>query len=341
MSRLLQLLCNLRCSLVAVLSLSALSLPAQTDAIRDKVICIDPGHGGTADSDHYRVGPTGEREEWVNLRVGLYLKKLLEDAGATVLMTRTEDVFVPLQERAQLAIDHQADLFLSIHHNATADTAVNYPVIYFHGHASENRAGVAMAHCMAGSLLTRLYGGRVGDTPVSIVSDHTIFPQAGAAVLRHSYGIPALIVEASFFTNPAEENRLKQIPYNKQEAEAYLQAVTCFFENPVDTIYPKYSTGPALPPLKVLQEAERMDGVALAWQENYLKAKNMIKTGGPSKYEEACELLLQSVTSFPDSFLAGDCLELYASLLRYLGKDLQADEADRRRREYYVRYLQE
>ncbi len=43
-----------------------------------KIICIDPGHGGTSATDSFRVGPSGEREEWINLRVALHLKKMLE-----------------------------------------------------------------------------------------------------------------------------------------------------------------------------------------------------------------------------------------------------------------------
>src|SRR5690554_6243047 len=119
------------------------SYSAAPSSIKDKIICIDPGHGGTAETDSYRVGPTGEREEWVNLRVGLILKELLEDRGAKVIMTRSEDVQVTLAERAALAKEGNADLFISIHHNATADDQVNFPIIYFHGSANENRAGVS------------------------------------------------------------------------------------------------------------------------------------------------------------------------------------------------------
>ncbi|MCG6947753.1 MAG: hypothetical protein LJE93_02405, partial [Acidobacteria bacterium] len=39
------------------------------DPLAGRTICVDPGHGGTAEIDSYRVGPTGEREEWINLRV--------------------------------------------------------------------------------------------------------------------------------------------------------------------------------------------------------------------------------------------------------------------------------
>lgn len=323
---------------IALCFLFAMSVSAQTKALQGKVICIDPGHGDTADSDVYRVGPTGEREEWINLRVGLYLKKLLEDAGAQVVMTRTEDVFVVLKDRAQLALDHQADLFLSIHHNATADTSVSFPVIYFHGHAQENRASVDMARYMAKSLLHKLYEPRQNSTPVSIVSDYTIFPQAGAAVLRHSYGIPALIVEASFFSNPAEERRLKDTTYNIEEAHAYLEAIHSFFSKPIDVIYPKYSIQSALMPLNVLQEADRMDGEAKRWKRYYREAERIIGDQDRSRYAAALDLLKSSIIGFPDSYLAATCLELSKKIYLEVGDAVMAEDFAKRRAAYYVNY---
>jgi len=193
--------------------------------LTDKVICIDPGHGGTALTDTFRVGPSGEREDWIDLRVAMKLSTLLKEAGAEVLLTRTTDSGVSLAGRAQLAVDRQADVFISIHHNATADTSVNFLIIYFHGNASENRASVRLAMSLALRLCQKLYH---ADGPVSVVSDLVIFPSSGTAVLRRSYGIPAIIGEASFFTNPAEERRLKQGDYNRREAEAYLLALHDF-----------------------------------------------------------------------------------------------------------------
>lgn len=150
------------CNTILVSMILSVSGPTIQLFVADKpllgrVICIDPGHGGTADTDHYRVGIAGEREEWVNLRVGLYLRELLEEAGATVVLTRMEDVFVPLADRADLALAQQADLFLSIHHNATADTSVSFPVLYYHGNASENKASIALARCMGDALVTGMY----------------------------------------------------------------------------------------------------------------------------------------------------------------------------------------
>ena len=183
--------------------------------LEDKIICIDPGHGGTANSDSFRVGPTGEREEWINLRVALELKTLLESQDCNVILTRNKDVPVTLKDRAFIAIENNADIFISIHHNATADSTVNFPIVYFHGNASENRASVQLGSSVIRHLAKLIY---YGDTEMSLVSDFTIFPNSGTAVLRHSYGIPGVIGEASFFTHRAEEKRLKTKVYNALEA---------------------------------------------------------------------------------------------------------------------------
>ncbi|TFG96427.1 MAG: N-acetylmuramoyl-L-alanine amidase, partial [Calditrichales bacterium] len=216
-----------------------------------KTVCLDPGHGGTSDIDSYRVGVAGEREEWIDLRVALKLKSLLEEKDCRVIMTREKDVAVPLKERALMAIDGEADAFISIHHNATADTTVNFPTVYFHGNASENQASVLLGLTIIRQLRRSLFH---ADTPVSLVSDHTIFPTAGTAVLRHSYGLPGVIGEASFFSNPSEEQRLKQNDYNDLEAMAYLRGLEEYFSAAPLPVLEKNSLV-TIAPFEVFQEA--------------------------------------------------------------------------------------
>jgi N-acetylmuramoyl-L-alanine amidase len=252
-----------------------------------KIICVDPGHGGTALTDSYRVGRAGEREEWVNLRVALALREKLEAKGATVIMTRTEDKIVTLPERAKLAVDNKADLFVSIHHNATADSTVNFPIIYFHGNGSENQASVALGKALASRLLKHLYKGK---KPVSVVSDFTVFAESGASVLRNTYGIPAILAEASFFTNAEEEQRLKSPDYNEREATAYTEALEAFFSKPIVKVLPKNSIVPVIPPFKVFQEAERMTPIAKRWKQDFMEGEKLMKQKDSGSLQEAYEL---------------------------------------------------
>lgn len=313
--------------------LSAGMAQSKRKPLRGKTICIDPGHGGTAATDSYRVGPGGEREEWINLRVGLLLQKMLEKKGAKVVITRTEDVQVPLADRAQLAKDRKADLFISIHHNATADSAVNFPIIYFHGNRSENVASVDFGRALASSLLGHLH--KPG-TPVSLVSDFTIFPDAGASVLRNSYGMPGVLAEASFFTNPTEEQRLKQPEHNRQEALAYTEAIIAFFAKPIAPITAKNSKVPVIPPFKVFQEAERMTPIARRWRQDFDEGKVFMNRRDTALLREAYELFTRSARSFPDSYVAAQCHQNRAVILRKLGKAAEAGQEDQRFKEYYV-----
>ncbi len=304
---------------------------AQNTGLQGKTIVIDPGHGGSAATDSYRQGPTGEREEWIDLRVGLMLKELLEQKGATVFMTRTEDVPFPLAQRPKMAVDNEADLFVSIHHNATADPAVNFPIIYYHGLASENQAGVAFSKLLAKSLTKHMYKVK---TPVSIVSDFTIFSGAGAGVLRGSYGIPGVLAEASFFTNPDEENRLKQKEHNMNEAIAYAEAIEKFFSKPVPPIHPK-ETANFPPQFQTLQEADRMSPIARRWRQDFEEGKALMKKKDPESMKRAYDLFTQSARSFPDSYVAGECHKYRAILLKRMGKADEATQEQKRVKEFY------
>lgn len=300
--------------------------------LNNKIICIDPGHGGTAETDSFRVGPSGEREEWINLRVALILKEKLEQQGASVLMTRTTDAKVDLKERAKLAKENQAAVFISIHHNATADSAVNFPIIYFHGNASENQASVQLGKIVAQHLSDSLYG---DNSPVSLVSDHVIFPESGTAVLRYSYGIPGIIGEASFFTNPSEEQRLKNEQYNQKEAEAYLNALETYFLLNKLPILEKYSDIKIIP-FPVFQETNRMNEIAKKWKDDYETGEQLLNSNNVDSLSAAYNLFTRSLKSFPDSWIAGEAHTYRMKILKQLGKWEEAKMEKRRIKEFYI-----
>jgi len=304
-----------------------------SSSLNGKIICIDAGHGGTSATDQYRKGPTGEREEWINLRVARLLKEKLEEKGAKVIMTRTDDVFVPINERAKIAKEAHGDAFISIHHNATADTTVDFPIIYFHGAASENLAGVALGKKLASAFQKYFYKKR---TPESLVSDFTIFPGGGAGVLRNTYGIPGVLAEASFFTNPAEESKLKQEDYNSREADAYTIALESFFKQPIPAIKP-VQIPLQLTPFRVFEEADRMNAVALNWYNDFIKGEKLMHSKDTNQLRKAYELLATSAKSFPDSYVAGNCHQDMANLLRKLNKPAEAKEESTRAKEFYVK----
>lgn len=190
----------------------------QSKPLSGITICIDPGHGGENSEPGYTGGTrgivTGQTEGDVNLRVALLLRQYLQEAGATIVMTRISDTRCQngtckrseLDFRPNTAKKYKADFFVSIHHNeATNKPNVNYTAVF---HPKTCKVSVPLAENISSAvskyLDIRNVGARSGDYRVLNMLD----------------GIPGVIVEASFMSNPAEDVRLANLAYNKREAKA-------------------------------------------------------------------------------------------------------------------------
>ena len=180
-------------------------------------ICLDPGHGGQAHLLNYKRGPTGLREAEVNLRVALYLREFLKEAGAIVFMTRTDDSFVSITDRSELANKNAVDFFISLHHNFFSNPETNYTSTWYHQDADDSRASLDLARYVQQGVADALRLPQF--TPTGLYSDRLVIP-SGFGVLRQTKR-PAILVEASFYSNPEEEQRLKKESYNKREAYGY------------------------------------------------------------------------------------------------------------------------
>jgi N-acetylmuramoyl-L-alanine amidase len=92
-------------------------------------IVLDPGHGG---HDQGTIGPGGLLEKNLVLSIALGLEKMLrEKLGADVILTRTDDSFIPLEERTSIANKHHADLFVSIHANSSRIKSISGVETYY------------------------------------------------------------------------------------------------------------------------------------------------------------------------------------------------------------------
>jgi len=200
----------------------------QNQPLKGLTITIDPGHGDTEAYDSFRVGPTGEREEWINLRVAKILSKKLTLAGANVLITRTKDRDLSLGGRATLAKKHGSDLFVSIHHNGSGnDPSMDVSIVYFFGSAEMNPASVDFAKILLDSMRQELTFAQPDQG--AVYSDHLIY-SSGTSVLRNTVDVmPGVIGEAGFFTHPAGEQRLKDKDYNRLEADVYFKAILDYY----------------------------------------------------------------------------------------------------------------
>ncbi|MFA8344025.1 MAG: N-acetylmuramoyl-L-alanine amidase [Rhodothermaceae bacterium] len=202
--------------------------------LNGRKIFIDQGHGG---ADRKNKSPNGEVVEAdVNLRVALYLKNFLERAGAKVYMSRLEDETVDLKYRSELLNSTEAELFISVHHNAPAkpeQNYVNYTSTYYHAkekdYEYDHMARDVARYVQRDLSFAMNTSGGLGSFD-GTYSDYLIYPGEGFSVLRLA-DVPAILIECAFFTNPLEEKRLASEKFNEVQAWAIFKGLGKYYMN--------------------------------------------------------------------------------------------------------------
>jgi len=213
-----------------------------------KTIVIDPGHGG---KDSGAIGPTGLEEKNVTLEIAKLVKKLLEKKlHVKVILTRTKDVFIPLVRRPAIANSKKADLFISIHVNASPDRHARGIETYYLNFTTDPEAMrvAALENAVSNkglSDLQNLVKAILANTKLS--ESRTLAENIQSALvntLRHHYPdiinrgvksapflvlvgarMPAVLVEVSFITNPIDERRLRSKKYLELIAEGIVKGI--------------------------------------------------------------------------------------------------------------------
>ena len=204
-----------------------IEIPPYVRFLKGYKICLDPGHGGQGHIPDYKRGPTGLREAEINLKVAFYLRELLEKAEATVILTREDDSYISLAKRSEISNENGADFFISIHHNGLDDNPeVNYTSTWFHGDADESRPSLDLARYVQQGVSDAL---RLPKSPPTGLYSDKLVVSSGFGVLRLT-NCPAVVCEASFYTNPEEETRLKDDDYLKKEAYGYFLGIARYVE---------------------------------------------------------------------------------------------------------------
>ncbi len=176
--------------------------------VGQRVIVIDPGHGGF---DGGAKGPGGITEETVVLGVAQYLAKYFEQVGGRVFLTREENVELAedqvedLDARLELAREVAADIFLSIHANS-------FPSPYEFGAQTfycHNNPG---SKPLAAKIQTSLVDG------IDVMGYNYREIQEAEYYILRNLDIPAVLIEVGFLSNPREESLLSQSAYQKRLA---------------------------------------------------------------------------------------------------------------------------
>ena len=200
--------------------------PVELPSARSYTIYIDPGHGGVDSGASYG----GVQEKNLTLSVANQLKANLIQLGYQVLMTRTADYNVDFKtERSKMANQSNADLFISIHFNATGLPSSNATGIetYWYQYDPEYQPKInAAMH----NDPTRLAESEIlaNQVQASLISETGAVNRGvrreSFAVLRET-AIPAILVELGFMSNPSDLQKIKEDAYQTKLANALAQGI--------------------------------------------------------------------------------------------------------------------
>ncbi len=229
-------------------------ITAQRDADRKFTIVLDPGHGGI---DGGAEGVRGTAEKDLTLSFCKELHAALEKTGRyRVFMTRTEDVFLRLDERVRIARQHEADLFISVHADSIRYRNIRGATVYtFSEQASDE---IARAAVIRENLADSLAGienpeksQQVTDILVDLVRRETLgfsvsFARAlvdrldetiemiknphrsGAYRVLRAPDVPSVLVELGYLSNPKDEAQLLDVDWRKRAVGSLIEAIASY-----------------------------------------------------------------------------------------------------------------
>ncbi|MDF2547322.1 MAG: cwlD [Anaerosolibacter sp.] len=190
-----------------------------------KVIVVDAGHGGV---DGGTSGRSGVLESHINLEIALRLRKLLEQSGAMVILTRDTDMGLysdngrirdkkneDLRNRKKIMNESDADIFVSIHLNAFPQTQYYGAQTFYPKNSEESKR---LAFLIQEELIRILDNGNKRETK----SKSDVY-------LMQESAIPMVLVECGFLSNPMEERLLQESKYQEKVAWSIYIGILRYF----------------------------------------------------------------------------------------------------------------
>jgi N-acetylmuramoyl-L-alanine amidase len=183
----------------------------KSDKLKDMVIVVDAGHGG---KDTGAIGTSfSTLEKTVNLEVAKLLKDKLEAAGATVIMTRTDDRKLTLQERVDAAVDNNADLFVSVHHNTHPNSFVNGTIVFYYEQGESSKLAMLVQREIVKTAGYKDLSARFGNY----------------FVLREN-PVTSILVEVGFLTNYQDEAKARSSKQQDLTAEGIFKGILAYVQ---------------------------------------------------------------------------------------------------------------
>lgn len=181
--------------------------------LKDRVIVIDAGHGGKDPG----ASSKSLNEKTVVLKVAKLVEGKLNKAGAKVLLTRSNDTFLELEQRTAFAKKHYAETFVSIHVNAAGSTAAKGAEVFYDSSTNPNAKESRLLASKIQSNLVKnanMYDRGVKDQRFYVIRNNNV---------------AAVLVELGFITNPDDFKKLSSDQYMEIYAEAIYQGLVQYY----------------------------------------------------------------------------------------------------------------
>jgi N-acetylmuramoyl-L-alanine amidase len=195
----------------AMRAYAPLPAPSPTPRRLSGTVVIDPGHGG---KDPGATSVLGYYEKNINLAVARKVAWLLEQKGLRVKMTRTDDYFVELEDRAAMANNINADLFVSIHADSFPKSSRRGFTVYV------AKAASSSSRRAANDIVRSMSGTGLNSFGVDTANYHVLTATRG----------PAVLVELGYLTNRREAALLSSGSFQNRLAEAVADGITDYFD---------------------------------------------------------------------------------------------------------------
>jgi N-acetylmuramoyl-L-alanine amidase len=188
--------------------------------LEDMVIVVDPGHGGNSGLNptgcSWKVGTATVYEKHLTLAIASQVRRHLEEAGATVIMTRTADVSLSLEARAAIANRAGADMLVSIHIDSCGgQNTASGTTTYYHKTDSSSRA---LAHSIVENIAS------VSGLPNRRARSDSVLYRNGLGVLRAA-AVPATLVEVGFINNARDRAKLVDPSFQEAVGRAVVDGI--------------------------------------------------------------------------------------------------------------------
>ncbi len=259
------------------------------------VVMIDPGHGGEDEG----CARDGIKEKDINLAIAKLVQGKLEMLGFQVIMVRADDTYIAKEDRVKFANESRADIYVSIHQNASEDISVSGMEVWYEGEDG-SRDNKRLAQLIQQQTIENT-GARErelrGDADFHVTGKTTM---------------PACLIETGFLSNAKERENLTAAEYQEKIAEGIAQGIELYFHP--KTMYLTFDDGPSV---------ENTNRVLDVLKEREMKATFFLVGENVRKHPEVVQRIVAEGHSIGIHCDNHDYKTVYASVDSYI-QDFEA-----------------